>query len=316
MLVTEGETQDRKQPSSPVTAPVPEELILPPPPAYERTYQSLQAARARDPLLARPVPHGERAGPRFLKAFLVAGAIWVLLGLFTGATVNAGRGRWVRFGARESHSGGADRSVQDTGGDSDGTVSGPRPADGTPRDCIDGVGFARIGKRVGWGRDYNVTASFVLPADAAELYFLARGTRAVGTVGVRTREDGGRDVEVLVSATYQDVAALRNIHVCALSHDDAHGLGIFVRAPVSRPCSHAEAHGALPQTPSERRPNGRAPLRWTVVVALPAGAQVPVLRTEMPIFAHTLNGSGLSFGALSLQTTNARISLDVRLLCS
>jgi hypothetical protein len=51
-------------------------------------------------------------------------------------------------------------------------------------------------------------------------------------------------------------------------------------------------------------------------VALPAGAQVPALRTDMPIFAHTLNGTGLAFGALSLQTTNARISLDVRLLCS
>jgi hypothetical protein len=233
MLVTEGETQDRKQPVPPVPEPVPEELILPPPPAYERTYQSLQAARARDPLFARPVPHGERAGPRFLKAFLVAGAIWVLLGLFTGATVNVGSGRWVRFGARASYSGRADRSAKDIDGDSDGTISGPRPSDGAPRDCIDGAGFARISKRVRWGRDYNATASFVLPADAAELYFLARGTRAVGTVDVRTREDGGGDVEVLVSALYEDAAALRNTRVCVLSHDDAHGLGIFVRASAS-----------------------------------------------------------------------------------
>jgi hypothetical protein len=236
MLVTEGETQDRKQPAPPIPASVPEdsELILPPPPAYERTYQSLQAARARDSLLARPVTHGERAGPRFLKAFLVAGAIWALLGLFTGATVNVGSGRWVRFGARAPHFTGADGPVQDIGGDSDDTISSPRPSDGTPRDCIDGAGFARIGKRVRWGRDYNATASFVLPTDAAELYFLARGTRAVGVVDVRTREDGGGDVEVLVSALYEDAAALRNTRVCVLSHDDAHGLGIFVRTSASR----------------------------------------------------------------------------------
>jgi hypothetical protein len=49
-----------------------------------------------------------------------------------------------------------------------------------------------------------------------------------------------------------------------------------------------------------------------VSVSLPHGADVRALLTNMPIFPHTVNGSGLHFGALTLMTTNARIALDVR----
>jgi hypothetical protein len=49
-----------------------------------------------------------------------------------------------------------------------------------------------------------------------------------------------------------------------------------------------------------------------VSVSLPHGADVRALLTHMPIFPHTVNGSGLHFGALTLTTTNARIALDVR----
>jgi hypothetical protein len=118
-------------------------------------------------------------------------------------------------------------------------------------------------------------------------------------------------VHVQVTAAYHDAAAMHDATVCTLEQDGKHGLGIFVRpAPPPRPRSPSNSPAL--QTPEKRWPGWRKQLRWAVSVSLPHGADVRALLTNMPIFPHTVNGSGLHFGALTLTTTNARIALDVR----
>jgi hypothetical protein len=46
-------------------------------------------------------------------------------------------------------------------------------------------------------------------------------------------------------------------------------------------------------------------------VSIPSGARIGMLRTDLPIFSHAVDGRGVTFDKVFLSMANARISLNV-----
>lgn len=82
----------------------------------------------------------------------------------------------------------------------------------------------------------QATFSFDLPVDSDALYFLSRGSLASGSVKVGVGIEGGDKVAVDVVVSYWSSSALERTTVCELQRTDGqHGIGIFVRDPISTP---------------------------------------------------------------------------------
>jgi hypothetical protein len=65
------------------------------------------------------------------------------------------------------------------------------------------------------------------------------------------------------------------------------------------------------QTPHLTWPWWNKHLEWKIAVHVPAGAHVAALSTDLTLFRHELNGTGLTLGRVSLCTTNAEMTLQV-----
>ncbi|KAI9511484.1 hypothetical protein F5148DRAFT_1373789 [Russula earlei] len=244
-----------------------------------------QHASPAIPESAAVLEREEPAGRRFVRAFLVAVAIWVLAGIFVSSTIDTHRSiHWV-WSPRNAVKGFPDNPTIE-----DGNIDSCVPWTSVPGREHPRLPLAASGS---WSR-----ASVDLPAYADALYLIARGALASGNLYV-SESRATENVSVTVFVNRRGAEALSRASVCRLSRKGGEaGVGVF--APRKR-------HIPWPL------PGGG--LRFVVQVELPtrgdAVRYVPSFRVDMPLFAMTMgNLSAFRFGDVALKSSNSPVAVE------
>ncbi|KZT21107.1 hypothetical protein NEOLEDRAFT_803428 [Neolentinus lepideus HHB14362 ss-1] len=232
--------------------------------------------------------HPQPAGRRFLEAFCVAIAIWLLLGVFTGSVYDMAHSR---------HGYGRHPSIEQ-----DGNVGWPSHGDGTVDLCTSSAewhqsGFQSFEQNTTSSYPKSVVTSFSLPSSSDLVYLVAHGSQLSGTLDVL--DDGSERgvVKVDVTIYYYDDSALGRASICKLKRDEGQvGLGFFT-----------------PMRPGS--PSWRDRIHMEVLVHFPAFPRegilhIPAFDTNLPMFSQRLGAleSSVYFDWLALRSSNFPIS--------
>jgi len=247
------------------------ESSSPPPPPYQATSPYVSAADFAE--------IEEPARRRFVRAFLIAISIWAVAGILISSAVELRRSApWGNIDIPEidDEDGNIDRCVPWTSATSPEHPRLPTLASGT------------------WSR-----AIINLSADADDLYFIARGARASGTLYV-SESHTTKDVSVTVYANHDGTESFPSASVCRLSQNDEKlGVGIF----------HTPQRWRIPWPGDRRNP------RFVVEVGLPSGhgtvRYVPSFRADVPMFALAIGDlMGFRFGHFALTSSDSPVSVE------
>jgi hypothetical protein len=223
-------------------------LSQPPPPAYNAgpshvVYKPYQPG-GYDEQDERWATRAARR--RFLRAFLVAGGIWLLIGMLSGSIADLSRWRHshnVRFLASQNHNAPQTnlKFMQGSSGSPSppsSEVGWPEASDGHIDQCVRGGGWSDARPYPGDHERRIRTTFFQLPMNADHLFLLSRGAISHGSVDIVQGHHSDADAHVEVSVIYWLQDMLEKASVCRLSREGSeHGVGIFVRANLLRGAS-------------------------------------------------------------------------------
>jgi len=266
MIISDPSTASQKQPLLPQSNPsyvAAGSSSSAPPPSY-----------APHPVLV--APHRESAERRFIKAFIVAVLIWVLVGSFVRSSFDV-----------------VTRHI------SVGIPSVPKPEDGHPIHCFADLptSTATIASKT--------SLSFNISLTSPHISLFSRGKSATGTVIFETIEEAGDDIRVDIDIESWDKRALWLLNVCLLDGPDG-GKSIGIYAPTYRwPSSSGPSLDFTIRY--------KFPIRY---FGVPVHHKITSLETDLSNFKHEfgdLDGK-LTFNDLVIRGSNAEIrakSLDV-----
>ncbi|OCH93526.1 hypothetical protein OBBRIDRAFT_724741 [Obba rivulosa] len=293
-----GQTQPRPQVDVGTSAPPP---AYPGYPSYQRDHQpelypGPGSGTPIEPLTQ--IRYTEPAGERFFRAFAVAAAIYILLGLFTSSIIelghwtNARRGR-VSLIASFARTPRKIRSLQwniDTGKQIEPVVPWPRENDGHIIECHHGYGQ--------WDHDGIMPAvTLDLPLTSDLFYVFSRGILTKGSFTfMESPFPEQRDVRVEISMRNTNAAAFEAVTICKLERDTHH---IGVGTPLTPPAAQPE------------------PLDLFVTVTFPrtrvSPLHIPALEVALPLFTYTIPKvpEDVTFGSVAFTSSNVMILVEV-----